>query len=159
MTWMSMPRHPRVAPSKTSLPRLQRVRARVSLAAPSHAQFTRNLLPRAVPRAGIGAAAGLKLTLKGRRPSNDGAPPGVTAGCRISLQDVARNREVELLRRTRELELQLEVHRLAARNRELELQMMVLKNRDKMTQTTLRFTEADGARWCAPSVRFAPAEL
>ena len=142
-----------------SLPRLQRVRARVSLAAPSHAQFTRNLLPRAVPR----AAAGLKLTLKGRRPSNDGAPPGVTAGCRISSQDVARNREVELLRRTRELESQLEVHmevhRLAARNRELELQMMVLKNRDKMTQTTLRFTEADGARWCAPSVRFAPADF
>ena len=48
---------------------------------------------------------------------------------------------------------QLEVHRLAARNRELELQMMV----HKMTQTTLRFTEAEGARWCAPSVWFAPA--
>ena len=99
------------------------------------------------------AAAGLKLTLKGRRPSNDGAPPGVTARCRTSLQDVARNREAELLRRTRELELQLEVHRLAACDRELELQMMV----HKMTQTTLRFTEAEGARWCAPSVWFAPA--
>jgi hypothetical protein len=118
-------------------------------------------------------------------PTSEPSSSGAAAGCGNCLQLVARNREVEFLRRNRELELELEAQRLigrnqelglelemqqlAARNRELELELEVqrlaARNREldlqtkvpKMEVTILRDAESEGARWCAPSVQFAPA--
>ena len=52
--------------------------------------------------------------------------------------------------RMRELELELEVQRLAAHVRELELQMQA----HKMARATIRVAEAEGARWCARGFAF-----